>query len=83
MNDYTDKVYVFSTFDEAEPVPGTPQGCLWGFYDRNGVKDQIGCEIGIRREVYDGLMRVQQSISLQVKSSARHAMRFRPDDMSS
>ncbi|KAL2840289.1 hypothetical protein BJY01DRAFT_236789 [Aspergillus pseudoustus] len=38
----SDKEYIFPSFDEAPPVPGTPQGCLWGFYDRHGLKDEIG-----------------------------------------
>ncbi|KAK8077252.1 hypothetical protein PG996_003422 [Apiospora saccharicola] len=34
--------YVFPEFDDLPAVPGTPQGCLWGFYDKDGVKDEIG-----------------------------------------
>ncbi|KAK7921306.1 hypothetical protein PG985_009328 [Apiospora marii] len=34
--------YVFPDFDDLPAVPGTPQGCLWGFYDKDGVKDEIG-----------------------------------------
>ncbi|CAI0646356.1 unnamed protein product [Colletotrichum noveboracense] len=32
----------FPAFDELPVVPGAPQGCLWGFYDRNGKKDELG-----------------------------------------
>jgi hypothetical protein len=35
--------YVFPAFDELHRVEGAPLGCLWGFYDHNGVKDQVGC----------------------------------------
>ncbi|OJJ45224.1 hypothetical protein ASPZODRAFT_152926 [Penicilliopsis zonata CBS 506.65] len=33
--------YVFDSFDTTKAIPGTPQGCLWGFYDRDG-KDEVG-----------------------------------------
>lgn len=36
--------YVFPDFDDLPAVPGTPQGCFWGFYDKDGVKDEIGCK---------------------------------------
>lgn len=29
-------------FDELPPVPGMPQGCAWGIFDRNGQKDTLG-----------------------------------------
>lgn len=32
----------FPSFDELPKVDGQPQGCLWSFFDKNGVKDQIG-----------------------------------------
>ncbi|KAK6851720.1 hypothetical protein PG995_011845 [Apiospora arundinis] len=34
--------YTFPKFEDLPPVPGAPQGCLWGFYDRDGQKDKIG-----------------------------------------
>ncbi len=34
--------YVFPSFDDLPGVPGTPQGCLWGFYDRDNQKDEVG-----------------------------------------
>ncbi|KAK8117573.1 uncharacterized protein PG998_005854 [Apiospora kogelbergensis] len=34
--------YVFPKFEDLPPVPNAPQGCLWGFYDRDGRKDEIG-----------------------------------------
>ncbi|KAK7948064.1 uncharacterized protein PG986_008950, partial [Apiospora aurea] len=34
--------YNFPDFDDLPAVPGTPQGCLWGFYDNDGVKDEVG-----------------------------------------
>ncbi|KAJ0418827.1 hypothetical protein BJY00DRAFT_287107 [Aspergillus carlsbadensis] len=41
-NTMSETTYTFLAFDDAPRVPGTPQGCLWGFYDRDGVKDEIG-----------------------------------------
>lgn len=29
-------------FDQLPRVEGQPQGCTWGFWDKNGVKDEIG-----------------------------------------
>ncbi|UPK94356.1 hypothetical protein LCI18_005291 [Fusarium solani-melongenae] len=34
--------YEFPSFDALPRVPGTPQGCLWGYYDKNGQKDELG-----------------------------------------
>ncbi|ORY17182.1 hypothetical protein BCR34DRAFT_62979 [Clohesyomyces aquaticus] len=32
----------FPAFDDLPKVPGEPQGCIWGMFDRNGKKDEIG-----------------------------------------
>ncbi|KAJ9640577.1 hypothetical protein H2204_003205 [Knufia peltigerae] len=37
-----ESTYVFPRFDDLPTVLDTPQGCLWGFYDRNNEKDQVG-----------------------------------------
>ncbi|KAF4556990.1 Hypothetical protein D9617_1g088720 [Elsinoe fawcettii] len=34
--------YIFPGFDDLAPVQGQPQGCLWGFFDRDGNKDELG-----------------------------------------
>lgn len=34
--------YIFPKFEDLPPISGAPQGCLWGFYDREGQKDEIG-----------------------------------------
>ncbi|KAK8015625.1 hypothetical protein PG991_008513 [Apiospora marii] len=34
--------YTFPKFEDLPPVPGAPQGCLWGFYDKDDQKDEIG-----------------------------------------
>lgn len=38
----TEKVYTFPTIENLPRVGHYPQGCLWGFYDNNGEKDEIG-----------------------------------------
>jgi hypothetical protein len=37
--------YKFPAFDELPKVEGMPQGSIWGFYDKNGKKDEIGCPL--------------------------------------
>lgn len=32
----------FPAFDELPKVDGQPQGCIWGFFDKDGKKDEIG-----------------------------------------
>jgi hypothetical protein len=32
----------FRAFDELPKVEGEPQGCLWGFFDKDGKKDECG-----------------------------------------
>lgn len=34
----------FPAFDEAPKVEGEPQGCLWGHFDKDGKKDEIGSQ---------------------------------------
>ncbi|KAK8057632.1 hypothetical protein PG996_011569 [Apiospora saccharicola] len=34
--------YIFPKFEDLPPVTDAPPGCLWGFYDRDGQKDEIG-----------------------------------------
>ncbi|KAL6831828.1 hypothetical protein V8C40DRAFT_263120 [Trichoderma camerunense] len=34
--------YGFPAFDDLPSVPGQPQGCLWGFFDKDGNKDELG-----------------------------------------
>lgn len=44
MDHSSDKKYIFPSFDDAKKVSGTPQGCLWGFYDTDDIKDEVGCK---------------------------------------
>lgn len=37
--------YSFPAFDDLPSVPGQPQGCLWGFFDKDGNKDELGSEL--------------------------------------
>lgn len=32
----------FPPFDQLPKVAGQPQGCIWGFYDKDGKKDEVG-----------------------------------------
>ena len=34
--------YQFPSFDQLPKVQGQPQGCLWGFFDKDGHHDEIG-----------------------------------------
>jgi hypothetical protein len=34
----------FPAFDDAPKVEGEPQSCLWGFFDKDGKKDEVGSE---------------------------------------
>lgn len=34
--------YKFPPFDDLPRVEGMPQGSLWGFFDKNGQKDEVG-----------------------------------------
>lgn len=34
--------YNFPSFEELPKVEGAPQGCIWGFYDKAGQRDEIG-----------------------------------------
>lgn len=37
-------VHRFPPFEELPLVPGTPKGSIWGLYDKDGKKDQVGGE---------------------------------------
>lgn len=32
----------FPHFDQLPKVEGQPQGCLWGIFDKNGERDELG-----------------------------------------
>lgn len=34
--------FSFPPFDKLPLVPGQPQGCAWGIFDKDGEKDEIG-----------------------------------------
>jgi hypothetical protein len=34
--------YNFPAFDDLPKVDGMPQGSIWGFYDKDGKKDEVG-----------------------------------------
>lgn len=33
---------VFPAFDDLPKIPGQPQGCMWGFWDKGPIKDEVG-----------------------------------------
>jgi hypothetical protein len=38
----TGSEHQFPAFDDLPKVEGEPQGCIWGLFDTNGKKDEIG-----------------------------------------
>jgi hypothetical protein len=34
--------YTFPAFDDLPKVKDMPQGSIWGFYDKDGKKDEVG-----------------------------------------
>lgn len=36
--------YNFPAFDDLPKVKDMPQGSIWGFFDKNGDKDEVGSE---------------------------------------
>lgn len=34
--------FVFPAFEDVPLIEGLPQGYLWGFYDKDGKKDELG-----------------------------------------
>jgi hypothetical protein len=34
--------YKFPAFDDLPQVDGMPKGSIWGFYDKDGKKDEVG-----------------------------------------
>ena len=43
--------YNFPAFDDLPKVEGMPQGSTWGFFDRDGKKDEIGSAFPFRSVV--------------------------------
>lgn len=37
-------VHNFPAFDNLPKVEGQPQGCIWGIFDKDGKKDEIGSQ---------------------------------------
>ena len=34
--------FTFPAFDDLPKVEGMPQGSIWGFFDKDGQKDEVG-----------------------------------------
>lgn len=43
---YMGSSHQFPKFDDLPKVEGEPQGSLWGFFDKNGKKDEVGSTSG-------------------------------------
>ena len=62
--------YKFPAFDELPKIEGMPQGSIWGFYDKNGKKDEVGCMLSLIPAALEYLTNtVQLSICLLLPSS--------------
>lgn len=35
----------FAAFDDLPRIEGQPQGCLWGVFDKDGKKDEVGSQL--------------------------------------
>ena len=44
--------YTFPAFDDLPKIEGMPQGSIWGFYDKDGKKDEVG---GLSTSSYNSL----------------------------
>lgn len=40
----SEQAYTFPEFEDLPTISGTPQGCVWGMYDKDGKKDEVGGE---------------------------------------
>lgn len=45
--DHREPRYILPKFEDLPPVAGQPQGCLWGFFDKPGKKDELGSKFGL------------------------------------
>lgn len=45
MEKATHGEYIFPSLEDLPVVSGQPQGSLWGFFDKNGERDQLGSEL--------------------------------------
>ncbi|KAJ6063341.1 uncharacterized protein N7446_007461 [Penicillium canescens] len=54
-------------FDDLPPVEGMPQGCAWGVFDKNGIKDLLGTLNLLTPEVVkDAAAEVRQGLSISL-----------------
>lgn len=61
--------FTIPDFDELPPVPGMPQGCAWGIFDRNGQKDTLGTLNLLTPEVVKkAAAEIKEGISVSLKS---------------
>jgi hypothetical protein len=43
--------YSFPPFDDLPKVEGMPQGNIWGYFDKNGKKDEVGSQFGHQKNL--------------------------------
>jgi hypothetical protein len=43
-----ERKYTFPAFDDLPKVEGMPQGSIWGFFDKDGEKDEVGSKVILR-----------------------------------
>lgn len=58
-------------FDDLPPVPGMPQGCAWGIFDRDGKKDTLGTlNLLTPSVVKAAASEIKEGVSVSLKSVA-------------
>ena len=67
--------YTFPAFDDLPKVPNQPQGCMWGFYDKDGKKDEVGCTHSLPRAVVRPLNKAVLMQSVTSSNQPPHTVR--------
>lgn len=62
-----ERSYEFPAWDDLPRIEGAPQGCIWGFYDRDGKKDEVGAiNLLTPRVVREAVQEVRTGCSVQL-----------------
>ncbi|KAL6253155.1 hypothetical protein RBB50_000876 [Rhinocladiella similis] len=61
----SEQQYTFPVFEALPAVAGTPQGCVWAMYDRDGKKDEVGGE-QIRNSTRSAGERTDKTIAINL-----------------
>jgi hypothetical protein len=62
--------YTFPAFDDLPKVKDMPQGSIWGFYDKDGKKDEVGGML----HVYPPQIMRSRADQKQLSISSRHPL---------